>query len=183
MSFEEFLRYEEFSNEKHEFHRGLVVSMPGGTLEHSRCAVGATRELGLLSLGSKCEVLNGDMGIYVEEEDRFLYPDATVLRGKPKFWNKNRRALRNPKMIVEVLSPSTRDYDMPTEFLKYCRLDSFDEYLSLEANAVAAYHWTKLPAGKWLRKKYAGRDAVVPLRALKGDLKLSAVYQGLPDLD
>jgi Uma2 family endonuclease len=183
MTFAEFLRYEEYSDEKHEYHRGLVVLMPGGTLEHSRCTVGVTRELDLLTAGTQCEVLNGDMGVYVEEEDRFLYPDASIVCGKPKFWNRNRRALKNPKMVVEVLSPSTRDYDMSIKFDKYCRLESFEEYLMLEANSIVAYHWTRERSGKWQRKKYTGRQAIIPLLALKKDLQLGDVYRNFPEVD
>lgn len=184
MSFEEFLRFEERSNDKHEFHQGLVVLMPGVTLEHSLCTTGVVRELSLLARGSKCLVLSSDMGILVEGgEDEFVYPDAAILCGKPKFWNRNNRVLTNPKLVVEVLSLSTRDYDMSGKFSRYCRLASFDEYLLLESTSAVGHHWLKDSFGKWQRKKYAGHAATLPIRTLGRDLRLGDIYEGVPGIN
>ncbi len=182
MSFEDFLLREESSKEKHEFHRGLVVLMPGGTLPHAVCISGIVRELGNLAKGSGCTVLSDAMGVLVQSEDTFVYPDASVLCGKPKYWHRNNRVLTNPKILVEVLSPSTRDYDMSAKFANYCQLPSFDEYLLLECTEVVVHHWLRDSAGKWQRKKYSGTDAQIPIRALGKSLKLSDVYLDVPGL-
>jgi Uma2 family endonuclease len=182
MSFEDFLVREEWSKEKHEFHRGLVVLMPGGTLPHAICISGIVRELGILAKGSGCTVVSSDLGVWVESDEAFVYPDATVLCAKPKFWHRNSRVLTNPKMLIEVLSPSTRDYDMSAKFASYCQLPSFDEYLLLESTSVEVHQWLRDSAGKWQRKKYRGEDAQIPIRSLGKNLRLLDVYEGVPGI-
>ncbi len=179
VTLEEYLERERAAGERSEFHAGLVVGMAGGSLEHADAIARVVIELGILAKGTQCRVLSSEMGVWIEEENCHLYPDASILCGKPQFRKGNRRMLTNPKLIVEVLSTSSRDYDLAGKFRLYQKLASFDEYLVMEPDKVELHHWLKVAPGKWSRKKYTSRAAAPMIRALGKELKLADVYEGL----
>ena len=105
---EEYLRFEEQAEQRHEYHNGNVIPMSGGTIEHNQIAGNLFRSIGntLIESGRKCLVLSSDMKIWIETAQRFVYPDVTVLCDEPQFYKDRRDAIANPLLLVEVLSES-----------------------------------------------------------------------------
>ncbi len=176
---EEFLEWEKLSPERHEFHAGVVYGMAGGSAEHAEGIASMAGELRNLAKGMNCRTLSSEMAVWVSDKETFLYPDVVLVCGKMQFHERNRRMLTNPRLIVEVLSPSTRDYDLSSKFAIYQNIASFDEYLAMEPAKVEVHHWLKDGRGRWVRKKYTSRAAKIPVRALGKELSLADVYDGL----
>lgn len=176
ISLEEFLSNEIDAHVKHEFHDGLVTMMAGGSAEHALIATRVARELGNLAKATRCEVFNSDMAVWIAASKTHLNPDVSVVCGKWEVHGSKRSQLTNPKLIVEVLSPSTRDYDLSKKFNLYQGLSSFEEYFAFESTKAELHYWSKGPAGKWSRKKFAGPNATVPIRALGKTLALAEIY-------
>ncbi|MGH9937886.1 MAG: Uma2 family endonuclease [Blastocatellia bacterium] len=54
-----------------------------------------------------------------ERYDFFSYPDVMVYCGAPEFHDGRRDVLLNPKVVVEILSPSTEAFDRGEKFIRY----------------------------------------------------------------
>jgi len=134
---EEYLRLEAESDEKHEYWDGFIVSlsrligMAGGTYEHSLITMNFARSLGNRLDGGPCHVMGSDLRIKIPRSRLYVYPDASVVCTDPKFDPQagERTTLLNPRVVVEVLSPSTEVYDRVKKLVKYLEIETLEEYV------------------------------------------------------
>jgi Uncharacterized protein conserved in cyanobacteria len=108
-SLEEYLALEATSEEKHEYYNGEIFAMAGGTFRHAQLAENIFASLRQHLRGKPCQPKGSDMRL-ATPSGLYTYPDASVYCGKPELTDKQTE-LKNPVVIVEVLSPSTKNYD------------------------------------------------------------------------
>src|SRR5438309_11057765 len=116
MTVEEYLAVEETSLERHEYLNGEVFAMAGATPRHGQIAVNILIELGLQLRNSNCRVRNVDTRLATSPLGLYSYADV-VIACKPEQFDND--TLLNPVVIIEVLSPSTGDYDRGATFELY----------------------------------------------------------------
>ena len=79
----------------------------------------------------------------------------------------------NPVLIFEVLSDSTREYDLRLKFAMYKTIPSFREFVAVEQSAIHVHHW-ELTTGEWVQSD--ANDKIV-LSSVGGiSLSLSDLY-------
>src|SRR5262245_50639784 len=116
MTAEEYLAFERASEQKHEYADGEIFAMSGGTYEHGLIAGNVLGELRGALLERPCTVQGSDVRVKAVATKRYLYPDVSVVCGRPVFEDETRDTLLNPRVIVEVLSDSTERYDRGDKF-------------------------------------------------------------------
>lgn len=127
---EQYIELEQSSEERYEYFDGEVFAMAGGSLEHAIIATNIAGSLNNKLSGKNCRAINSDMRVKVPAHPPYRYPDVTVVCGEPvteKYLGQV--MLVNPVLLVEVLSPTTKDYDKDEKFLGYQSIASFQEYL------------------------------------------------------
>lgn len=122
--------------ERHEFFRGevfRVFGMGGARREHVRVTMNIARSLDNHLRGTPYQVYMADMKVHVEATGDMFYPDILVTCDPQDL----RAALEmhNPKLIIEVLSPSTATFDRGDKFLTYRRIDALQEYALVDPHA------------------------------------------------
>src|SRR5262249_40435600 len=111
ISLEEYHEIERNSEVKYEYSEGHIYNMSGGSSNHSRIAVKMIFALEL-HLGEKeCRTYNSDMKVLpLGDENPSYFPDVTVTCD-PSDYQEDPMAIRSPRLIIEVLSPSTYKRD------------------------------------------------------------------------
>ena len=177
----EYLRREETSETKHEFHDGKILAMSGGTFDHAAVATNLVATLHAALRGGPCRVLNSNMRVAVERSRRFVYPEASVLCQPPEFHPEDpkRTTIINPRVIFEVLSDSTESYDRGEKFEKYRQIDSLEEYVLLAQDRPAVETFLRQPDNSWNLLAWQGIDAIARLRCLNLELPLAELYAGV----
>ena len=170
----EYLALEEKSKERHEYRNGEVVAMAGGTLEHSRISVNVTTALSIALKKKQCSAFNSDLK--VETAASFVYPDVSVVCGPVEFTENRRDTVRNPLLVVEVLSDSTETYDRGDKFAAYRELPSFREYVLVAQDKPSVEVFTKQDEKHWLMTVVTGLDDTVPLASLDVTLSMRDIY-------
>ena len=120
---EEYLALERKAEERHEYLDGHVYAMAGESLEHGITCTNLTGIIRTQLLGKPCRVLSKDMKVRTgpHPESRritkglYSYPDLVIFCGGPEFHDDHRDVLLNPRVIIEVLSPTTEAYDRGPE--------------------------------------------------------------------
>lgn len=177
MTVAEFFDFEEASVEKHEFYQGQVFAMAGGTLRHSRIKVNVVRELSQRLRGKPCKPFDADLRIRIPRSGLITYPDASVVCGPPKTDDRDRHAINNPTVIIEVTSEHTEHYDRGAKFRFYQGLDSLREYVLISQDEAVVEVFRKDEKGRWIHHAFVGLDAAVTLKAIKTDIPLAAIYE------
>ena len=108
---------------------------------------------------------------------KYVIPDYAVVCGGPEFTDTHRDTITNPKVIFEILSPSTADYDFGHKFRLYCRLASFEEYVLISQDEARVERYRKSAEDRWILSIYRGVDAVVPVECLDISLPLAEIYE------
>ncbi|MEZ4888004.1 MAG: Uma2 family endonuclease [Chitinophagales bacterium] len=182
ISIEEYLAFEEKSEAKHEYENGQIFAMSGGTPNHAfigSSTVSALRNA-LKAKGSKCRVSGSELKIHIEKYNSFVYPDAMVICGELEM--KGKDAIKNPLLIIEVLSESTASYDRGKKFKKYISLPSFVEYVLIEQDqpVVHAYHRkTEQGTGRkdWTMRFAYGLEEKIYLESIDCEIALADIYE------
>lgn len=159
MSVEEYLELEENSTVKHEYVDGHVYAMAGGTVDHGTIAVNVVSQLRPFLRGGRCRVHNSDVKVRLGPR-RFVYPDVSVgcdprdrVDGRATFIN-------YPRLVVQILSPSTARYDQGDKVEMYRALPSFEEYVLIDAEQVGIEVRTRQDDGAWQVQTYGPGDHV-----------------------
>ena len=82
----------------------------------------------------------------------------------------------NPILIVEVLSPSTRDYDLGKKFHHYRTLPCLLDYLTVAQDIPQIQQWTRQPEDRWLLTEINDPAQTIQLPSIGCSLPLSEVY-------
>ncbi len=145
---EQYLEIERAAKTRSEYLAGSMYAMSGSSpasRTHSSPNIGTT--LGSQLRGRDCFALIADIRLYVLLHDLITYPDVFVVCGVPQIHDKRRDTLIDATFVVEVLSPSTKNYDRGEKFKCYRGLPSFREYLLIAQDEVRAEHHVRQPDG------------------------------------
>jgi Uma2 family endonuclease len=157
MSPEDYLAWERQQPEKHEYLRGAVFAMAGATREHNLVVGNVVTRLTLALADRPCETYPSDMRVHVPATGLYTYPDASVVCGDVELDTRELDTLRNPGVLVEVLSPSTEAYDRGEKFEQYRTIPSLSDYLLVSSTRVLVEHFARQPDASWvLREHRAG---------------------------
>ena len=175
---DEYLRRERDSVGKNEYDDGEILAMAGATRVHVSIAGNVYFALRLRLKGKPCVPYTSDLRIRLPDRPRFVYPDVTVICGDPLADpdDPTGETYLNPRLIVEVLSPTTERYDRRDKFDRYRQVESFREYVLVAQDAARVETYYRATDGTWAFDVAAGTDAVAQIRSLKVDLPLAEVY-------
>ncbi len=158
LSHEEYFALEEELNEKFEYIAGEVFAMSGGSVFHALIGANSIITLGNAFRHHPCRVLSSDAKLQVTETDSFLYPDAMVVCDEN---DDNQKYIQSPRIIIEVLSPSTEDYDHGKKFAYYRLVKSLQIYIMLHQDKPLAEVYQRNDDNSWTLKEYLGLKAVI----------------------
>jgi len=163
LSYAEYLALERASDARHEFYEGRARAMAGGTPAHSAVKTNVIRALGNALTGTRCREFDSDLKVHVEASGLSTYPDVSVVCGPLKRAAGDDNAIVNPTVVVEVLSPSTRDWDTGGKFAHYRRIDALREVLFVSPEERAVEHHWRNDDGTWQMKDLR---TLAPIRML-----------------
>lgn len=174
-TFDDYLRVEEDSVIRHEFLDGRVLALANGSPEHAAICANVITALSAALANRRCRVYTTDLRIRVPATGLATYPDVSVICDRPELdpADPRRHTAINPKLLVEVLSPSTQDYDCGEKLEHYQQLASLEEILLVHHDARRVTVWRRSGRG-WSATEH--RDGIIPL-ALGCDLSLAAIYR------
>ena len=87
--------------------------------------------------------------------------------------------VRNPKVIIEVLSPSTENYDRGRKFQAYRRIPELEEYILVAQEGVCVEHFVRQTVTMWTMTEYTKLAATIDLASLHVTLPVRAIYEEL----
>ena len=143
----DYLDFERFAQERHEFLDGSVYAMAGESPNHSTICFNLNGLIHNQLRGKKCRGFSPNMKIATNDAGLFSYPDLAIVCGKPALLDEKGDVLTNPTVIFEVLSPSTEKYDRGEKSLRYTNLHR--NFKGLRFNLTRpAIHRTLFKTGK-----------------------------------
>lgn len=157
MSVDEYFELEENNPDtRYEYLDGYVYMMAGGSANHATISGNIYAILRGLLRGGPCRVYNSDMKVFVSEK-HYFHPDVTITcdprdRGSANF-------IQSPRLVIEVLSPSTEAYDRGRKLQCYLACQSIGEYLLVDTRSMRIEVYRK-ERKKWIYEAFEADDEV-----------------------
>ena len=180
-TYADYLAVEHSSERRYEFLDGVIVAMPGGSVEHN--AIGG-RFAGLFGVRVDRGCLGYSPGqrFWIAATARARYSDGSIICGKPAHPAHDAQATTNPAVVLEVLAPSHEGDDGGDK-----RRD-FQSLASLQAYVLASQHarWVKVyrrtERGEWHAQPEVYRDSdSFDLPCLTRPIAVDEVYDDILD--
>ena len=177
MTAAEFLAWEETQTVKHEFVRGEVFAMAGAGKAHVALTLNAAMALRVHLRGSPCRTYMADTKLRVEAADMYFYPDVLVTCSATDAADP--AIVREPVLLVEVLSPTTAAYDRGDKFATYRQLPTLREYVLIDPQSRRCDVFRLQGDGLWVLHPFeAGQD--LRLASVDLDLPAAALWDEVP---
>jgi Uma2 family endonuclease len=168
LSVAEYLEGERLTDVRYELIDGEVYAMGGASGRHNLIAGNVFARLHQGLRGQPCKVYMSDMKVHVM--DNFYYPDIMVACDQPEpdpYYREDAR------LLVEVLSKTTRQRDETFKKEAYLSIPSLEEYMLIEQDVVDVEVFRK--SDNWRSQHYFLEDAI-RLDSINMELPVALIY-------
>lgn len=178
MSIEEYIKFEKASDAKHEYYKGEVFAMAGAGPRHNIISKNLMRDIAMALRGKPCQPYGSDLRINIPENTLFTYPDISIICGDIITSEYDDDTAKLPAVIIEILSPSTRDYHRGKKFQLYRDIPALKEYMLVDSESIHVEVFRLNARNHWELEEYnslSGEFSIVSMGIL---LSVSAIYEG-----
>ncbi len=175
---EEYLEMENAATEKHEYYQGEIFAMSGPKVPHNIITSNLQSYLGQKLRGKSCRPFGSDLRIHIEKNTLFTYPDISIICGEVITLNNDEWNALNPTVIIEVLSPSTKNYDRGEKFKLYRDIATLKEYILIDSESISIEAFYINEHGNWELKEHKSIDEILYLQVIQTSLELREIYEG-----
>ena len=171
----EYVDFETQSELRHEYRDGDILEMTGGTPDHNQIAANLITALTFALRRKPYRAFITDQRLWIPDANTHTYPDAIVVREPLELKPGRTDTVMNPIFIAEVLSKSTRNYDLGEKFQLYRTIPNLMEYVTIEQYAPHVEHHVKTDRG-WLLRDIDGLEAKLVLESIAVEVELADLY-------
>lgn len=178
LSEKEYLAFERNALDKHEFYKGEVFAMSGASFKHNLIESNLRGLLHNFLKGKQCREFGSNLRIHIPSNSLYTYPDILVLCKEPDFVDEEFDTITNPSIIIEILSPSTADYDRGAKFDLYREILTLKEYLLIDSKTVHTVLYTKNNDSTWILSETKNLTDNILLPSIDFKISLADIYEG-----
>jgi Uma2 family endonuclease len=174
----EYFALEDQAEIKSEYHDGEIFPMAGGSFNHNEIITNI-RQLKSLLRSKGYRLYSSDVKLWISKYRKATYPDVMVIEGQPEQYDNRTDTLLNSRLIIEVLSKSTEDYDQGDKFKFYRSIPDLQEYLLISQYEIDIQHYTKAEGGFWIYRTYETLEETIALTSINTDISVASIYEGI----
>ncbi|WP_114791217.1 Uma2 family endonuclease [Niabella yanshanensis] len=176
---EVYLAEERRSSTKHHYFNGDVVAMAGASIAHNTIVSNLIREVGVFLKEKDCNIFPSDLRVNIPSAATYTYPDATIICGSPEVTDEQRDTVKNPTVIFEVLSATTREYDTSKKFLFYQRIPSLKEYILIDSTLRSVVIYRRQEDELWNIAVTEGAEGSLKISSIGFSLSFKELYSNV----
>lgn len=180
MTQDEFLAWQERQDRLYELVDGLPLlplkMMTGASRAHDRVVVNVIAALHRQLRGGPCQPTTDDLAVRIPGGN-VRRPDVSVECGQAL--PPRELTVREPRVIIEVLSPSTMTFDRIRKLPEYQTILSVAHILLIDTEAPRVDLLSRGADGAWTQTKLDGLAARAELPAIGAALTLSDIFEGV----
>lgn len=170
LSDDEYFLFEEKSELRHELINGNLYEMSGISIFHNDIVSNLLFLFHTFLKGTEWKLVFESFKVKTPEGNYF-YPDIAVCYSKPeKYFS------AQPLLIVEVLSDTTRKYDLTDKFIQYQKIETLEYYLCVEPEQQVVVFYYKQEDGDWTAEALTKDEQIISLSKLNISFPLKDIY-------
>lgn len=153
--------------------------MAGGTTNHNEIITNLCLLLKPPLRQKKGKIYIENVKLFIPKYTIFTYPDVMVMAGNPLYYNESNTTVTNPVVLFEVLSNSTRDYDLGRKFEYYRSIETLQEYVLIDPEKMQIMIYRRDNQKKWLLDILDTATDILVLNSVAIEISLSEVYESV----
>ena len=177
MTIEQYLEFENASPEKHEYYKGEVFAMSGASETHEDIVLNTVTSIKQFLKGKNCKPKGSNFRVCIENSELFTYPDISIFCDRIITCNNDKRSSINPSVLIEVLSPSTRDYDKGLKYELHQRIESLKEYILIDSEKIHIEVFLKSSNEVWASRQFKSIDDILLIQTIQMEIPLRTIYE------
>ncbi|MEI9912160.1 MAG: Uma2 family endonuclease, partial [Bacteroidota bacterium] len=183
---EEYLQMEKAATQTHEYYKGEIFQMHGhgnllamscASMRHNVIFSNLFSAIAILLKGKFCQPYGPDMRINIPENTLYTYPDISIFCGEPQASALDEDTVVQPTVLIEILSPSTRNYDRGVKFMSYRDIPSLREYVLVDTDAVRIEAFRLNSSGHWELEEYKSLNSQLSLTSIQVTIPVADIYE------
>ncbi len=159
---------------RYEYLDGELRMLAGGSIYHSLIAANVTGILHAALRKSSCRVYNSDIRLQLSQS-RYVYPDVTVSCDERDHGPGD--TIHYPRVVFEVLSPSTEVIDRIKKLAYYRECPTIQEYVMIDSQKKLIEMYRREEDG-WMLQATDQKNALL-LKSLGINLSVEEIYEGV----
>jgi Uma2 family endonuclease len=176
VSFEDYLQQEKDSDIRHEYANGQLMPIEATTKAHNRIKRNIIRAIETPKFDeTSCELYDENVLTELIEKRRYVYPDI-VVTCQP---NDDPLIVKNPTVVFEILSPSTKKYDKTTKFFRYQLLPSLQQCVFVAQDEIDVKSFLRSTDDQWILTTLTRLDQLLTIPSLTIDVPISTIYRAI----
>ncbi len=175
----DYLAGEPLADIRHEYIEGDVYAMAGAGDAHVKVTLNAAFLLKNQLRGSGCSTYVSDMKVRIGKDEAFFYPDVMVTCDPDDQLPEQNTIKNAPKLIIEVLSPSTERKDRGKKFILYRTLASLEEYVLIDPREYYVELYRRQDNNHWMMASFNQEDAVIEFKSVQMSFNLIDLYEDI----
>lgn len=164
-------------NSKHaryEYLDGELRMLAGGSPYHAAIIANLTVAIGRFLVESSCWIYNSDVRLQLSET-RYVHPDVTVSCDERDHGSED--VIQYPRLVIEVLSPSTEAIDKIKKLAYYQESPTIQEYVMVDSQSIHIEVYSRVDDG-WKFHIY-GPGSIIKLESLNIQFPIKDIYRGM----
>jgi Uma2 family endonuclease len=183
---QEYLEFERSSSEKHEFYKGEIfrmhghgelLAMSGASRKHNTIFANLIGAMVSQLKGKSCQPFGPGMRVNIPENTLYTYPDISVFCGEAESSLQDEDTIIKPTVLVEIISPSTRNYDQGEKFKLYRDIPSLREYVVADTETVRIDTYRINNKGHWELEEYKSLTDQLSLPSIQVIIPVADIYE------
>lgn len=178
MTAEEYLQFEKTADHKHEFYQGEVFAMAGASPRHNIIAKNMLRDIASALRGKPCQPYGSDLRIHIPENTLYTYPDISIICGDILTASDDKDTATGPVVLIEILSPYTKNYDRGGKFKLYRDIPQLKEFIMIDSESVFIEAFRLNEKQHWELEEYRHLADVMNILSVQVTVPLADIYEG-----
>ncbi len=179
MTAAEYLLLERAAEVRSDLCDGRLIPRPESSITHNRIVTNLIASVGGSLRGEHCETLSCNQRVGIPATGFYSYPDMLILCDRPQFDPLCDETLTNPRVIIEIVSPTSGDYDLGRKIHHYQKSPTVAEYAAVFENLPLVMHYRRSEDDKWLLRFIDGLDAEFALTTVPVRIPLTVIYRDI----
>jgi Uma2 family endonuclease len=176
ISVEEYLQWEKESPVKHEYYKGEIFAMAGAGARHNVIYSNLFGSIAYRLKGKPCQPYGSDMRINIPENTLFTYPDISIICGDIIPSPEDEDTATQPTVIIEILSPSSRQYDKGDKFMLYRQIPALTQYVLIDSESIHIESYSINERNHWELTEYKQLSDEVLFTSVEISVALADIY-------
>ncbi|MBR8829708.1 MAG: hypothetical protein N5P05_001340 [Chroococcopsis gigantea SAG 12.99] len=174
MTVEEYLIWSAQQELRYEYIDGDIFAMTGGSIRHNDIALNFYRTLYPHIRQRGCRINVADVKVRAAGNNRYFYPDLVITCHPEDL--KSTDFIEHPKIIIEVLSPSTEKYDRTKKLQYYRQIPSLEEYVLVNLEETEVEIYQRGENKMWMYSTYNDGD-IIALQSIDFECHIDRLFE------